>query len=127
MKDMRARERIAADLKQRCINAGLEACFGDAFCERLFADAGMCEEWEYFAETGNFLCQEKLSGYSIVDILIWQMDHFRATMDRDNSRTKQNKDRMVLLAFDTFLKMKKNPEGYLQKLTGETGTDFQIP
>lgn len=114
------------DIKKRCLEAGLDESFAKALGEELTADAGMSEEWKYFAEKDNFLCKEKVFGYSVVDILIWQMDHFRATMDRDNSRTKQNKDRMVLLAFDTFLKMKKSPDGYLQKLTGETGTDFVI-
>ena len=127
MMDEKARELITEELKKRCEDAGLKEEFAQAFREKLFADEGMFEEWKYFSETGNFLCKEKISEYSVVDILIWQMDHFRATMDRDNSRTKQNKDRMVLLAFDTFMKMKKNPEDYLQKLTGETGTDFQIP
>jgi len=127
MMDEKARETLAEDVKRRCEDAGLKPDFAQDYCKKLFADEGMCEEWKYFSKTGNFLCKEKISGYSVVDILIWQMDHFRATMDRDNSRTKQNKDRMVLLAFDTFMKMKKNPEDYLQKLTGETGTDFQIP
>lgn len=56
--------------------------------------------------------------------MVWQMDHFKARLDRDNSGTKQNGDRMLLLAFDTLLNMKKDPEKYIRKMTEETGTDY---
>ena len=61
----------------------------------------------------------------MVDIMVWQMDHFKAWLDRDTAGTKQNGDRMLLLAFDTLLKMRENPEPYIQKMQGETGTDYQ--
>ena len=35
-----------------------------------------------------------------------------------------NGDKMLLLAFDTFLKMRKEPERYIRLLQGETGTDY---
>ena len=109
-----------------CYHAGEDKEFAKGFLEGLQADTEIYEEFVSYMQSGNFACQVKVCGYSVVDILIWQMDHFRATMDRDNSGMRQNGDRMVLLAFDTFMKMKKNPVKYLEKLQGETGTDFVI-
>ena len=33
----------------------------------------------------------------MVDIMVWQMDHFKARLDVDNSGTRQNGDRMLVL------------------------------
>ena len=56
--------------------------------------------------------------------MIWQMDHFKARLDSDNSGTRQSGDKMLLLAFDTLLNMRKNPNEYIQKMQTETGTDY---
>lgn len=111
-------------VKSLCDYAGEDESFAEAFLQNLHADEEICQEFLYYMENGNFACKAKICGYTVVDILIWQMDHFRARLDRDNTGTKQNGDRMILLAFDTFLKMKKDPEKYLLKLQSETGTDF---
>ncbi len=111
-------------IKSLCDYAGENEAFAENFQMRLTEDEEVCQEFLAYMESGNFACRAKICGYTVVDIMIWQMDHFRATLDRDNTGTKQNGDRMVLLAFDTFLKMKKNPQAYLFKLQSETGTDF---
>lgn len=108
-----------------CSYAGEDGSFCEDFWCRLQADAEIYEEFKSFMQKGDFACKAKVRGYTVVDIMVWQMDHFKARLDRDNSGTRQNGDRMVLLAFDTLLKMKQNPESYLEKLTGETGTDFE--
>ena len=59
-----------------------------------------------------------------MDIMVWQIDHFKAEMDRRDPGMGQNGDKMVLLAFDTLLKMRKNPGKYVRALQGETGTDY---
>ena len=76
-------------------------------------------------EHGSFACKAKVQGYTVVDIMVWQMDHFKARLDRDNTGTRRNPDRMVLLAFDTLLKMRTEPEKYIAKLKQETGTDYE--
>ena len=45
----------------------------------------------------NFACKAKIEGYTVVDIMVWQMDHFKARLDVDNSGTRQNGDRMLVL------------------------------
>ena len=39
--------------------------------------------------------------------------------------TGSNSGRMLLLAFDTLLKMKKDPAQYVLKMQSETGTDYE--
>ena len=65
-----------------------------------------------------------MEGYHVIDILIWQMDHFKARMDMDNVKHKQNEAVMILTAFDTFLKMAENPEEYTLRLQVDTGTEY---
>lgn len=108
-----------------CEYAGEGEAFAKDFLERLQADEEILQEFIYYMEHGNFACKANVRGYTVVDVMIWQMDHFKAWLDRDTTGTKQNGDRMLLLAFDTLLKMRKAPDSYLQKMQSETGTDFQ--
>ncbi len=108
-----------------CRYAGEDEGFAAEFYERLKADREIYQEFVYYMEHGNFACKANVRGYTAVDVMVWQMDHFKAWLDRDTKGTKQNGDRMLLLAFDTLLKMRQDPEKYIQKMQGETGTDFQ--
>ena len=112
-------------ISELCRYAGEDKAFEEDFRSRLTADEEICQEFVYYMEHGNFACKAKVEGYTVVDIMVWQMDHFKAWLDRDTVGTKQNGDRMLLLAFDTLLKMRKDPEPYIQKMQGETGTDYQ--
>lgn len=112
-------------INQLCKYSGENEAFAAAFYENLKEDEEILQEFIYFMEHGTFACQAKVSGYTVVDVMIWQMDHFKAWLDRDTTGTRQNRDRMLLLAFDTLLKMRKDPEKYIRKMQSETGTDYQ--
>lgn len=112
-------------IKELCSYAGENDVFARDFYERLIEDEEICREFVYYMEHGSFACKAKVCGYTVVDVMIWQIDHFKAWLDRDTTGTKQNGDRMLLLAFDTLLKMRSEPEKYIQKMQSETGTDFQ--
>lgn len=113
-------------IKGLCMRAGEDEAFAADFQNTLVKDEEIYSEFIYYMEHNDFACKVKVCGYSIVDILIWQIDHFRAWLDRDTTGTKRNGDRMVLLAFDTMLKMRKDPHKYLERMMGETGTDRPI-
>ena len=108
-----------------CENAGEDQSFAEDFYERLTADQEILQEFVSYMESGNFACRAKVCDYTVVDVMIWQIDHFKAWLDRDTTGTKQNKDKMLLNAFDVLLKMKQNPESYIQKMQLETGTDYE--
>ena len=82
------------------------------------------EELAHYIEKEDFLCKSSIQGYTIVDIMIWQMDHFKAFLDRDTIAKRTNKSEMIIKAFLTFALMKKNPERYLRPLTEESGSDY---
>lgn len=108
-----------------CENAGEDQSFAEDFYERLTADQEILQEFAFYMESGNFACRAKVCDYTVVDVMVWQIDHFKAWLDRDTTGTKQNKDKMLLNAFDVLLKMKQNPESYIQKMQLETGTDYE--
>ena len=107
-----------------CFYAGKDEAFLEHFWSALQNSAPVYQEFVYYLENQNFLCQYKISGYTIVDIMVWQMDHFKAEMDRGHDDMKQNGDKMLLMAFDTMLKMEKHPEKYVWLMQSETGTDY---
>ncbi|MCD7806701.1 MAG: hypothetical protein LUH19_05090 [Lachnospiraceae bacterium] len=119
---MYEREKLWA--RELCRYAGKEEAFFEDFWKRLSADEEVMTEFSYYLEHQNFLCRANVEGYTVVDIMVWQMDHFKAQMDRGKYAMKQDGDTMLLMAFDTFLKMKQDKYPYLQKLQGETGTDY---
>lgn len=117
-------EKLNYFVSELCRYAQADEEFQKVFLKNLKEDEEICAELAYYMEKGSFACRAKVCCYTVVDIMVWQMDHFKARLDRDNTGTRQNGDKMVLLSFDTLLKMKKNPEVYLQRLQSETGTDY---
>lgn len=110
--------------KALCHYAGEDEEFLKKFWNMLVKSEGIYQEFLYYMEHQNFSCAYKVAGYSLIDIMIWQMDHFKAQLDRDRSAMKSNGDRMLLMAFDTMLKMEKDPEHYVNLMLNETGTDY---
>ena len=60
------------------------------------------------------------------DIMVYQVDHFKAAMDRvDMKKYKYNGEFMVLMAFNTLLEMKENPSEFVYKMQHESGIDSE--
>ncbi len=104
--------------------AGENGEFLERLVEGLLASPGIGEEFLFYAENGDFSCKMKIDGYTVLDIMIWQIDHFKAQMDRGRPGMGDNGSKMALRAFDTMLKMEKEPEKYKQRMQSETGTDY---
>lgn len=107
-----------------CFYAGEDETFLEHFFSALQDSEPVYREFVYYLKHQNFLCEYRIEGYTIVDIMVWQMDHFKAQMDRGHYDMKENGDKMLLMAFDTMLKMEKEPEKYVQLMQSETGTDY---
>ena len=104
--------------------AGESGEFLEELAEGLAASPAIGEEVLFYVETGDFSCKTKIEGYTLVDIMVWQIDHFKAQMDRGNTGMRNNGSKMVLRAFDTMLKMEREPERYKLLMQTETGTDY---
>lgn len=110
--------------KALCYYAGKDEQFLQQFYDKLTGSTAVMGEFRYYLEHQNFLNDYKVKGYGVVDIMVWQMDHFKANLDRGQSEMKNNGDLMLLMAFDTLLNMEKDPERYVQMIQTETGTDY---
>ena len=108
-----------------CYYAGKDEAFLQDFWQRLLQSENIYKEFTHYLEHQSFLCEYKVEGYGIVDIMVWQMDHFKAQMDRGKDDMKNNGDKMLLMAFDTFLKMEQDPAKYVDMMQTETGTDYE--
>ena len=110
--------------KALCYYAGEDEAFLSQFWQSLTQSEQLYQEFVYYLEHQDFLCNYKVAGYGLLDIMVWQMDHFKAQLDRGKDDMKHNADKMLLMAFDTMLKMEKEPEKYVTLLMSETGTDY---
>ncbi|MBR3825643.1 MAG: HAD family hydrolase [Lachnospiraceae bacterium] len=97
----------------------------DTFWQALKADAELLEELEYYAVHGEFLCKYKVAGYTVTDILVWQVDHFKAYLDRRDEINRYRQDKLLYNSFEILLQMRQNPIPFVDKLQGETGTDYE--
>ena len=117
--------RAYAWAKALCYYAGENESFLENFFTMLTASEGVSREFLYYLEHQDFLCAHKVAGYSLIDIMVWQMDHFKAQLDRDRTEMKSNGDKMLLEAFHTMLLMEQDPEYYVNLMQSETGTDYE--
>ena len=65
-----------------------------------------------------------MAGYTLADVIVWQVDHFKLYMDRPEEMNRYRQQRLLLAAFDTMLEMEKDPEAYVNKMKNETGQDI---
>ena len=105
-------------------NAGEDEVFVTEFLKMLDASLEIKEEYLYYMYNGKFLGEYSVCGMTVVDIMIWQMDHFKSDLDRGLYDMQSNPDKMLLMAFNTMLKMEKEPLEYLEKYGSDTGTDY---
>ena len=125
IEDKRMEERAYQWACALCHYAGKDEAFLQDFWKRLRQSENVYKEFTHYLEHQSFLCEYKVVGYSVVDIMVWQMDHFKAQMDRGKDDMKNNGDKMLLMAFDTLLKMEQDPAKYVDMMQTETGTDYE--
>lgn len=116
-------EELFAWAERLCAYGGEDQRFLEDFWNRLLINPEIYEEFAYYYQHRDFACKKKIEGVTVVDVLVWQMDHFKAWLDR-SAELRTNKDRMLLAAFSTFLDMAENPKPILARMQQETGTDY---
>lgn len=119
------REEVRGFTRKACLDNGFSEGFFEEFWERLLKRDDIYKEYVYYLVKREFLGEVRIEGYQVVDVLVWQMDGFKSKLDRDNYDMKNNEAKMVISAFDTFLKMAKEPEEYVKRMQHDTGTDYE--
>lgn len=107
-----------------CQCAGEDDTFADKFKMDLFASPGVYSEYVYYMFYQKFACNYKVAGVTLVDIMIWQIDHFKANLDMGQYDMRENGDKMLLMAFRTMLDMEKDPMPFLDRMAKESGSDY---
>lgn len=120
----KAMETLENYVKDLAAAAGESESYGTNLWERIKNSGGILQELAYYHDYGTFLCKYEIAGYTLADILVWQVDHFKAYLDRPLEMNRYHKEKLVLAAFDIMLQMEKNPQVYIDKMSSETGTDF---
>ncbi len=106
-----------------CECAGETREYADTFWDRLMQSDGVYGEYVNYMLTQDFACTYSIDGVTIVDIMVWQIDRFKAGMDTVRPE-RDNPDRMLLTAFVTMLDMEERPEELLDAYRRDTGTDY---
>ncbi len=104
--------------------AGQSAEQAEDFASGIESSPGLREELEYYYAHQSLLCKYQVAGYTLADVLVWQVDHFKAFLDRPDEMNRYDQDRLLWSAFHTMLKMQEHPEEYQRKMREETGTDY---
>ncbi len=117
-------QELAAWIWELCTKSGQNKSFYNDFTERLVRYPDIMAELDYYRRTGDFLAESEIEGCTVLDIMVWQIDHFKSHMDRGEYNMQENPACMVLMAFDTLLRMQENPQTYLYAMQSETGTDY---
>ncbi len=108
-----------------CEQANEEDGVLDTFWERISQYPELMKEFDYYREHNDFLCEVKVCGITVADILVWQIDRFKAALDEGKFALKYNGPHMVLGAFYTMADVIENPEKYANRFRSETGSDYE--
>lgn len=99
--------------------------FLDELFRRFEEVPALYEEFKYFHEHDDFLCAFSVEGMTVADILVWQIDRFKAALDEGKFGLKYDRSEMILMAFYTMYDVSKNPGAYMAHFREETGTDYE--
>lgn len=121
-------EQALAALRQFLLNlaaqAGESPEYGEKLWQGIKASEGLLQEFAYYHDYGKFLCKYNVAGYTLADVLVWQVDHFKLYMDRPDEMNRYRQQRLLLAAFETMAAMEQDPAPFVEKMKGETGTDI---
>ena len=97
----------------------------EVFWNRISAYPQLLREFDHYRRCNDFLCEVSVSGMTVADILVWQIDRFKAALDEGKFALKYNGPHMVLGAFYTMADCIDHPEEYAERFGSETGTDYE--
>lgn len=111
-------------VRQLAVQAGESEEYAADLWERIQRSNGVLRELAYYHDYGAFWGKYQVAGYTLTDILVWQVDHFKAYLDRREEVNRWRPERLFLHTLDVMLQMEQNPAPFVNKMQGETGTDY---
>ncbi|MCM1057380.1 MAG: hypothetical protein NC517_07225 [Firmicutes bacterium] len=127
MKQDERLEKALNTLQKYVLSLAGQAGETEEYAERLWQgilhSEGLLRELAYYHDYGKFLCEYAVAGYTLADVLVWQVDHFKLYMDRPDQMNRYRSPRLLLSAFDAMLQMETDPLPFVKKMEGESGQD----
>lgn len=111
-------------IKNLAVKAEKSEEYAEDLWNRIIRSEGVIKELAYYHDTGDFWDGYSIAGFHLTDILVWQVDHFKAYMDRREEMNRYRTEKLFLESLDIMLSMEKDPEPYIRKMREESGTDF---
>lgn len=105
--------------------AGESEEYAETLWQGIRQSPGLLQELAYYHDYGEFLCRHEVAGYTLADVLVWQVDHFKLYMDRPEEMNRYRQPRLLLASLEAMVQMEKEPEAYVEKMRCETGQDIR--
>ena len=105
--------------------AGEKPEYGEKLWQGIKSSGGLLQELAYYHDYQKFLCKYSVAGYTLADVLVWQVDHFKLYMDRPDEMNRYRQQRLLLESFEAMVEMEHDPAPFVEKMRGETGTDIK--
>ncbi len=106
-----------------CEDCGYDRTFTDSLWGDVITDEEMYAELEYFMVHHTLKDKVKVSGYSLTDLYVFQMDKYNLIREIGKNTAECNKERMVINAFRMMIDMKADPDTYIRRLEEGRGED----
>ena len=87
---------------------------------RILSCEGVLKELNHWCRTGTLLGEFSPEGITISDAIAWQVDHFKAYMDREENN-RWHRERLFLQSLETLLDINDGNVQVLSKIRGESG------
>ena len=123
--ERRIDERALEFAKALCKYSDNDEDFCREFIRRLEECPELLDEFMYYLDHQDFLCRMNVQGITVPDILVWQVDKFKAGIDEGRFELKYNADAMLLAAFNTMYDVWRDPAPYLENFRTVTGSDYE--
>lgn len=111
-------------IRRACAIAEMSDEFTNSILVKLNQNKDIYEELLICLQSGNIEGKIKIQDFSVIDIFVWQINHFKANLDYAKPQVGTNKLEQVLCAYDTLLNMRENPEKVINEIKGSSGTDY---
>ena len=111
-------------IKNLSEKAGKDENYAEDLWKRILTSEGVLKELAYYHDTGNFWDGYEIAGFHLTDIIVWQVDHFKAYMDRREEMNRYKTEKLFVESLDIMLQMEKDPAPFIRKMREESGTDF---
>lgn len=110
-------------LRKLCEYVGRPVQWCDELWSFMLADRELFGEFMYYLNHHVFADGMKVSGYSMTDLYVQQLDRYNIRQDSGKNTAACNKEEMVLDAFEAMAKLKRESDQSTRKWQEGFGMD----